>query len=191
MGVMQMRCAWDQFLNVIPVSMRRQVDELGQEDLQELRLRIRQMPELRCGTASKWLHNPVTQEDLMYVVNTGSHYSPWSAASSAQGYLTIPGGHRIGLCGDAVVQNGRMTGFRNLSGVCIRIARDYPEIGEGIPIDAGSILILGPPGSGKTTLLRSLIRTCSDKTAGSIAVVDERGELFPVGCFSTGKRTDV
>ena len=56
----------------------------------------------------------------------------------------------------------------------------------------GNILIIGPPGSGKTTLLRDWIRQVSNIGPGSIAVVDERGELFPAdACFDAGPRTDV
>ena len=104
--------------------------------------------------------------------------------------ITAPGGHRIGLCGQAVVQNSELTGLRQVSSLCIRVARDFPGIAQRLPYTGGSILILGKPGSGKTTLLRDLIRQRSDTGKGSVAVVDERGELFPTG-FATGFRTDI
>ena len=83
-----------------------------------------------------------------------------------------------------------MAGLRQISSLCIRVARDFPGISQSLAYLSGSILILGRPGTGKTTLLRDLIRLRSDVGKGSIAVIDERGELFPAG-VKTGFRTDV
>lgn len=184
-----MRCAWQEFLNLIPPWMRQDVDRLGKNDLQELRLRSGLPPELCRGTGSTYLQRVVAPEDLSFVVNTASRYSPWAAASASQGYISAQGGHRIGMCGEAVVQEGTMTGVRCVTSLCIRVARDFPGIAEKVD-HRESILIIGSPGRGKTTLLRDLIRQRSIKGSGSVAVVDERGELFPSG-FSTGPRTDV
>ena len=93
------------------------------------------------------------------------------------------------------MQNGEMTGIRNPNSLNMRVARDFPGIAKDALRYKGSILIIGKPGSGKTTLLRDLIRQRSDAGPGCIAVVDERGELFPccdqTSCFFPGKRTDV
>jgi len=188
-----MRCAWQEVLKLLPQWMRKEVDELGNEMLEELRLRTNMQPELVLCDNSVWLQRKVTKSDLDFVINAASQYSPWAATTISQGYITANGGHRIGFCGDAVVQNSGMTGIRNLSSLCIRIARDFSGIaGERI---SGSVLIIGRPGSGKTTLLRDLIRQRSENFSGSIAVVDERGEIFPMfqgTCyFPTGRRTDV
>jgi stage III sporulation protein AA len=176
---MQMRCQWQEVLRVIPPWMRDDVDKLGKNRLQELRLRLGQKPELRMGQSNVFLDRIVSREDIHYVVNIGSQYSPWAAATMGKGYLTIRGGHRIGLCGDAVIHDGNMTGIREVTGLCIRVARDFPGIAAGAKALKGSVLILGPPGSGKTTLLRDLIRQRSNSGNGCVAVVDEREELFP------------
>lgn len=183
-----MRCAWKELLSVLPTWIAGDVDELGRDDLQELRLRIGQPPQLILGSKVLWLKRNVSTDDLNFCINTASRYSPWAMSTASRGYLTAAGGHRIGLCGEAVVKNGIVEGIKNLSSICIRIARDFPGIGEGIP-NTGSILILGAPGWGKTTLLRDLIRRRSDG-GRQIAVVDERMELFPTG-FSSGKCTDI
>ena len=186
-----MRCQWQEVLRVIPPWMRDDVDKLGKNRLQELRLRLGQKPELRMGQSNVFLDRIVSREDIHYVVNIGSQYSPWAAATMGKGYLTIRGGHRIGLCGDAVIHDGNMTGIREVTGLCIRVARDFPGIAAGVKALKGSVLILGPPGSGKTTLLRDLIRQRSNTGNGCVAVVDERGELFPGGSFDCGLHTDV
>ena len=170
--------------------MRKDVDSLGKETLQELRLRISHPPELVCAGGSAWLPQDTSQEDIAFVIHTASRYSPWAVGTVAKGYLTSKGGHRIGLCGDVVIKEDRPTGIRTASSLCIRVARDFPGIAAKAAGAYGNILILGPPGSGKTTFLRDLIRQISNSDAGSVAVVDERGELFPTG-FYTGRRTDV
>lgn len=183
-----MICAWKEFLSVLPLWMRKDVDQQGSERLRELRLRINAPAELVFSEQSIWLNRKVTQEDLNYIINVSSRYSPWSTPSSASGYLTITGGHRIGLCGETVIQHGKITGIKNITSLCIRIARDFPGIASNNNQVTGSVLILGPPGWGKTTLLRDLIRQSSENE--KICVVDERGELFPEG-LPRGKRIDV
>ena len=183
-----MICAWDQLLNILPGWIADDVDKYGKHDLLELRLRLGQVPELVLKERSIWLERIVTSADLSFVINTASRYSPWSAATMASGYITAPGGHRIGICGDAVVKQGTMEGIRQVSSLCIRIARDYPGLCGAAGNLRGNILIIGPPGYGKTTLLRDLIRqVAATEQAG---VIDERGELFPEW-MARGKRMDV
>ncbi len=185
-----MKCAWDKLLALLPPWMQLPVDEQGKDTLQELRLRLNRPPELICQGGNRTLGRKVLPEDLKYVVNAASRYSPWTAASAAKGYITAAGGHRIGLCGEAVIHNGAMTGIRIPTSLCIRVARDFPGIAREAAIIKGSILIIGKPGSGKTTLLRDLIRQRSEM-GENVSVVDERGELFPEDFFQPGKRTDV
>ena len=182
-----MMCAWEALLEIVPRQMRQSVDSMGRYTLQELRLRQGAPPELVLSGKSKWLDMLCSREDIRFCIQAASRYSPWASESIQRGFLTAPGGHRLGLCGLALYRNGRMTGMREITSVCIRVARDYPGIADGAPPD-GSVLILGAPGWGKTTLLRDLIRQRAGYT--HISVVDERGELFPEG-FDTGNRVDI
>lgn len=123
-----------------------------------------------------------------------------------QGYLTVAGGHRVGISGQAVLdERGRIRTIKNIAFVNIRIARQVKDAADGLlPLvyDRGELLntlILAPPGCGKTTLLRELIRQVSDGNAfgagRTVGVVDERSEL--AGAFlgmpqnDLGIRTDV
>lgn len=187
-----MRCAWAELIAILPQWMRTQVDQIGRERLLELRLRCDHRPELVCLGGNTFLERVIGSDDLNFIVNAASQYSPWSASTAAHGYITASGGHRIGMCGDAIIGNQGMSGIRSLSSLCIRVARDFDTIAMPFGRLKGSILIIGKPGSGKTTLLRDLIRIRSKGCKESIGVVDERGEIFPrCGSFETGPRTDV
>ena len=103
----------------------------------------------------------------------------------AQGFLSVEGGHRAGLGGTGVVRHNGTFGLRDITSVCLRVARQVPgaadrlvelaqeAMGEGI-------LIAGAPGSGKTTILRDLARQLSCRGV-KVAVVDERCELSGAG----------
>lgn len=184
-----MNCQWNKLLAILPPYLRGDVDRLGKDTLQELRLRLGEPIRLHCSRGDQTLPTMVTQDDIAFVVNTASRYSPWAATTISSGYLTAPGGHRIGLGGRCVMQNGGICAMRDLTSLCIRVARCFPGVGEGAPV-TGALLILGPPGAGKTTLLRDLIRIRSQR-GQTVAVVDERGELFPGPEFSKGISIDV
>ena len=183
-----MMCAWQELLKILPPWLKNEVNRSDHERLCEIRLRIGLPTELRFGTHSQFIDKSATKEDLNFVVNTASRYSPWASASINRGYLTYNGGHRIGICGEVVLKEGQPAGFRIISGVCIRICHDHRGIGNTAAQLPGSVLILGPPGSGKTTLLRDILRCLADREV--VAVVDERGEIFPEH-FRRGRMMDV
>lgn len=189
-----MKCAWRQFLTLLPLWMRDQVDRHGKDTLQELRLRRNGPLELVRSNGIIYLDRAVSGADINYCINAASAYSPWAASSVAHGYITAPGGHRIGISGEAVVADGKITGIRTVTSLCIRVAREFKGIADFTKNISGSILIIGSPGSGKTTLLRDMIRVHSDN-GQAVSVVDERQEIFPLDSdgitFTPGSRTDV
>lgn len=123
------------------------------------------------------------------------------------GYITLPGGHRAGLAGRAVLDGGRVRTVIQPSGVNYRLARAVCGAADGLlrAVAAGgtvrSTLIISPPRCGKTTVLRDLVRQLSDGVPAAgvgprkVAVVDERSEI--AGCVGglpqlpVGLRTDV
>ena len=183
-----MMCEWTRLLKILPGWLAEEVDKYAKKDLQELRLRLGQVPELNLGNRSLWLDRLISQDDLSFVINMASRYSPWAASTMSEGYLTAAGGHRIGICGEAVMKAGKVETLRKLHSLCIRVARDFHGISGSITALPGSILLLGPPGSGKTTLLRDLLRHIAQSE--TVGVVDQRCEIFPEG-VSRGKRMDV
>lgn len=182
-----MNCAWDELLSVLPQRLRGQVAPY-EASLQEIRLRLGRPTELVQAGRCTWGMGDVTQEELNFCVNAASRYSPWAAATISHGYITAQGGHRIGVCGEAVMKDGAFAGIRRVRSLCIRVARDFRGLADGVPLRGQAVLILGAPGWGKTTLLRDVARRISE--TGAVAVVDERQELFPPG-FQEGKRMDI
>lgn len=135
------------------------------------------------------------------------NHSPYAFENElSAGYITIRGGHRVGIVGRAVVEGGRVRTLRNISGMNIRVSHEVRGCARKLMghIATGEqvrhTLIISSPGCGKTTLLRDIIRILSTgetrRFAGvPVAVVDERSEI--AGCYmgvaqhDVGPRTDV
>jgi len=144
-------------------------------------------------------------EQLNQILRSLCDYSVHSYTEDiARGYITLPGGHRAGLCGTAVLERGAVTAVREISSVNLRVAREIPGAAKELcaKIYAGGklpgVLIAGAPGSGKTTILRDLACRLSDGHCGQVrrvSVIDERGELAGVRggqpCCRVGANTDV
>lgn len=142
----------------------------------------------------------VDTQCLKALVNRATGYSAYSASAQLrQGFLTLSGGHRLGLCGRAVMGEDGVKGLRDFTSANLRIARQVTgcadSAGEWLRRSSASTLIAGPPGCGKTTLLRELVRHLSDGCGFRIGVVDERMELAAcaggVPGFCVGRMTDV
>ena len=146
---------------------------------------------------------PVSEDDLRMMVELATRSSFHSALERLRsGFVTLKGGHRLGLCGTVTTEGGMVRNFLHLSSVNLRIAREKPGVGEGLLPQLmeerrlASTLILSPTGNGKTTLLRDLVRQLSDgPQALRVGLVDERGEVASlyhgVPQMNVGVRTDV
>ena len=102
----------------------------------------------------------------------------------ANGFITISGGHRAGVCGTAVIKNGGVSTIKNISSISIRISREVFGAANKVIHrieDSNNIkntLIISPPKCGKTTLLRDIARLLGKKFR--IAVIDERSVIASV-----------
>ncbi|MBQ8654834.1 MAG: AAA family ATPase [Clostridia bacterium] len=145
--------------------------------LQEIRLRA------GCDVLIRTSGDPVTvpcrtdAAQLARIAEALSGHSLYARSREcAQGFITLRGGHRMGLCGE-VNREGGQTQLGQLSSLCIRIAAEFPGCASSLAGFAQSgILLIGPPGCGKTTLLRDLARILS-RAGAQVSLIDERGEL--------------
>lgn len=183
-----MNCAWKELLGILPPWIRSEVDRLKEMQILEIRLRSNAPPELIATDNSRRIEGRVRKGDLQYCINAATQFTPWAAATQEKGYITAPGGHRIGICGHTAYTSDGILRMQDISSLCIRVARDFPGIADGAAKISDSILILGAPGWGKTTLLRDLARLIAEKDI--VCVADERCELFPEGILR-GRRMDV
>lgn len=148
----------------------------------------------------------VTSTDLRNILEYACDYSVYAYEEEVrQGFITVRGGHRIGVAGQVIVDNRRIRNVKNISFINIRMAHQIKGCAvELLPyiIENGRVLhtlIISPPACGKTTLLRDIIRCISNGSIFSngmnVGVVDERSEI--AACYmgipqnDVGLRTDV
>ena len=202
--------SYRQAVSVLPQPLRAQalaVDQSVMERTEEVRLRVGFPPTLVLpegewpipGTAL------VDTGQLDLVVELASCWSLHTVLEQLRrGYLTVEGGHRLGLCGTTVMEGGTIHTIRDLSGANLRVARQKKGIADSTAAvlcraeRLPNTLILAPPGAGKTTLLRDLIRCLSSGEVGRplrVGVADERGELAAIWhgrpCMDLGSHTDI
>ena len=176
---------------------------LAKTRLPKTRLSKTTLPKTPLQTLQFILPSKVEMEQILL---NASRFSIYAVEEQIrQGYLTIQGGHRIGICGEVILRDGQIQGIRRISSYNIRIAREvcgcaeevYPWLWENEQfLDT---LIISPPGLGKTTLLRDLVRLISDGDDThrplTVGLADERGEI--AACINgipqndVGQNTDV
>ena len=176
---------------VLPLRLRRlalALPEREQAAAEEFRLRAGQPMAVLLPEGERPLGGAVEPEELEMLCDLATEFSRYAAAETLrEGYLSVRGGFRVGLCGTAVMKDGVNTTLKQFSSAAVRIAREHPGIAasvapqlfrEGTFVDT---LLLSPPGGGKTTLLRDLVRTLSAGVEPyghrRVALIDERGEV--------------
>ncbi len=149
----------------------------------------------------------VTQEDIIRTIAAISDNSLYAFEEDIKrGFITLAGGHRVGLAGQVVMQEANVKAIKEFSSICLRIAREIKgcaaRVMGSIYAPGGKVkntLLVSPPRCGKTTLLRDIARSLSlgpgPHKAYNVVIVDERSEL--AGCYlgipqlDVGPRTDV
>ncbi|WP_312353126.1 stage III sporulation protein AA [Aminipila sp.] len=169
---------------------------------EEFRFRIGQPISIISLNEEYHISYAVDYEMLNNLINRLLNYSYYAYETElANGYITIEGGHRVGVCGKVVLDKGNIRLIKDISSLNIRCSREVigasEECIKNIVKADGSIhntLIVSPPKCGKTTLLRDLIRNLSNK-GYKVGVCDERSEIAGSykgnTCYDLGPRTDI
>ena len=199
----------EEIFKFFPQHMQEIIAKENLQLLEEIRIRNNLPLILKIGQAEKILDYKINTEDINYIFQKICENSVYSYQKQiASGYITIKGGHRVGIVGTAVTDSdGQVTNFNYISSLNFRIAREIRDcsnclINEIIKNETSiyNTLLISPPGLGKTTLLRDITRKISNGVLGKIhglnvVVIDERGEISSTyrGIMQNdlGIRTDV
>lgn len=186
--------------------------DLDYDKLYEIRLRVGRPLFLTYDGGECFLRQKgtepyvVTQEDLKETLEYVTGYSLYAYEEEIrQGFISVQGGHRVGVTGKVILDDGKIRGMKYISCINVRLAHQIPGCAEAVmPYIqtedwVAHTLIISPPRCGKTTLLRDIIRQLSNGRKGipglTVGVVDERCEL--AGCYQgvpqndMGMRTDI
>ena len=180
----------EEMIKLLPSGLRDVLQKMNLDvaGLQEIRLRAEQ-PAVILSHGKEYvsqtvIHRRQLEETLAYLGN----YSLYAYEEEIRrGYLSLPGGHRVGIAGRVVVEDGNIRTITAISSLNLRFAHQILGCAdEVIPFlwqDGAlqSTLIVSPPGKGKTTMLRDCIRQISNGTlihpGMTVGLVDERSEI--------------
>lgn len=200
----------DQILNKLPENVRGPIKDLPENILSSLEeIRIKAGSDIRVLSKNQEIvvalkrNALITREDLDTILNNLLDYSYYAYEEElAKGYITIEGGHRVGVCGRAVLDKGKISLLKEISSLNLRRSREIigvadrviPQIVDKETGMLKNTLIVSPPKCGKTTLLRDIIRVLSYK-GFKIGLCDERSEIAGTylgrPSYDLGPRTDV
>lgn len=190
-----------QIIKYFPENIGKVMDRIPEEIIfkaQEIRLRSNKPIVINCSDRTYFITKfgiptsctdasllMIYQSEILETFKNMCDYSIYSYQSEIKnGFITIKGGHRVGICGTSVINNSEIIGIKDISSLNIRIARQVylenfnliTKLGGG----SSGILLAGPPSCGKTTMLREIARVLSNGSLGymkKVVVVDERGEI--------------
>ena len=203
-----------QIIRVLSESVQKIIEQerMDFSELQEIRLRIGQPVTVLYQNEELILPTMYSEkkrlgkQEMKETIEHISNYSLYAYEHELkQGFITIEGGHRVGMAGQVIMEGGKIKNMKYISSINIRVSHEVLDCANKIfPYITYNkqmyhTLIISPPRCGKTTLLRDVIRQISDGNRWikgcTVGVVDERSELG--GCYlgviqnNLGMRTDI
>ena len=172
------------FTHCLPKAVARPLNALPDGSLREIRVRAGQSIRLSTRQGETICPCEPTPQQVAQIAEALCEHALYARAEEQRsGFVTLRGGHRMGLCGRVICQGQSIRALRDISSFCIRIAGQWRGAADGLigqlTDENGfcrSTLIVGLPGMGKTTLLRDSLRRLSE-AGRRVCVVDERSEI--------------
>ncbi|MFS0751468.1 stage III sporulation protein AA [Oceanobacillus sp. 1P07AA] len=201
----------DKILRLFPIHLQRRIKEKiihNEEELQEIRVRIGRPIELIFDKYTEWLEDTKPQlSDGNYLLNQISEFSLYRMEEELRsGYITIEGGHRVGIAGRVNTSGKGVKALQHISCFNIRIAKEKRNAAQEVfkymyqNNNYLNTMIIGPPQSGKTTIIRDLTRMIATidqpmNRSKKVGIVDERSEIAAslrgIPQHDVGARTDI
>lgn len=193
----------EEILKVLPARISNEVkDFLLKDSIQEIRIKVNKPIIINLPRKEVILNIITTLDDIKQILVRVSNYSLYAYEEEIkQGYITIKGGHRIGIAGECVLAQGEVRTIRNISSLNIRICREVKGCSNEVMNFISkndrvfNTLIVSPPKCGKTTILRDIARNISNGMpinnlrGKKVAIIDERSEI--ASCFNGIPQLDV
>lgn len=200
----------DEILLYFPLHIREKLRNIDFTNLEEIRIRNNRPIFLKIGQSEQQVNYIINTNDVLEILQKICDNSIYTYQNQiCNGYITIKGGHRIGITGNIVIKDGQVTNISHIYSLNFRIARQVIDCSNKILESVLDLknntvfntIIISPPGRGKTTILRDLIRKISDGIPEisfngiNVGVVDERGEIAAmykgIPQNDIGRRTDI
>ena len=190
------------FAGCMPKNIGKALINQPEGSVREIRIRAGGKPSLLTRRGELACAGTLSQQQVAQTAEALCEHALYARAEEQrQGFVTLRGGHRMGLCGRVVAQGQTVRALREISSLCIRVAGQWrgaaDEVLQQLVDEDGrvrSALIIGMPGMGKTTMLRDACRALSEAGV-HMCVVDERSEIAAmcggVAQLDVGPNTDV
>ena len=198
----------EKILRKLPSSVNERIETLPEsivDRFEEIRLKTLQDTLIISEGREISLHDgkAVTPDVLDETLNRLLDYSYYAYEDElSKGYITIEGGHRVGICGRVTLRDGKVHLIKEISSLNIRRSRQIIGASRNVISSVcddkknliKNTLIISPPKCGKTTILRDLARSLSYK-GYRVGICDERSEIAGSyngeTSYDLGKRTDI
>ena len=196
----------DEIINSLSINLRKKINNIKNQsiNIEEIRLRVNK-PLIINGDSQDYFYNDingdldlvmrnpyiVTKEDIEDTFQIICKYSVHSFMDDIKkGFITLRGGHRIGIVGKVIIENGQVKNIKHISSLNIRVSREIKGCSKKVlphiiknKNQINNTIIISPPQCGKTTILRDIVRNISNGnreygfSGVKVALIDERNEI--------------